>query len=720
MRIRTALLPARRIRRTGLFRMTLIGLSTVLAACQVAPPAPPDPRLLIDRPADHSSPLTSSNAVVGAANNSNAPAVTYTVRRGALRQAPVLVGQVLAARSAQLSLRGSGSVSAVFVARGDLVKAGAPLVEFALDDESLQSAKAQATLAQLAYETQQATVDSLKASAAKSSLDALRATVERDQAEIQKLEWEQADAASSNENAGQTRAAAQASAARRVALAEVALEAAQDSLAEAQGILKRAQDDAESNSALARADAVQAAEAASANVRSASRRVDEAGVKLAQTKMAWQATKSNQQLAVQQLQAAQDQDVLKEAQAAAQAARDQSPSSDHTARQIRSEIAAAEAAVRAAERRLAMDSLVLGQVNDNLGANKTVDEADVKVAALALEQAKDDLSQAQAAEQRAQEKVQRLQKPRAQVDPSVAQASVRQAEHKVQTEKINLDEALAAQAAIADGSQAPVRFNDRALSAARTQLIADQQRLAELQEGAPAAALKREETRAALLRDQADAAAAAAQPRVVLTAPFDGVVTGVGVSEGQTILPQTTTGQTILTAPSVVGGQTSDGRTVAIQLAGTGANSIVAAAAESDVPFLSTGQAVEVSFPGLPDQPSRGTIAEISSTAVAKDNTISYPVRVEIDSAPPALRLGMTAQVSVNIGDNSNMLLAPRQAVRSVDGQQVVSKVDGDGQVRDVPVHVGRSDGTDVQIVDGLREGDILAVYPSISAAVVH
>jgi multidrug efflux pump subunit AcrA (membrane-fusion protein) len=144
----------------------------------------------------------------------------------------------------------------------------------------------------------------------------------------------------------------------------------------------------------------------------------------------------------------------------------------------------------------------------------------------------------------------------------------------------------------------------------------------------------------------------------------------------------------------------------------TGSNSIVAEASESDVAQLRPGQSVNLSFPGLPGQKASGAIAEIADTAAqAKDNSVNYPVRVDITTALPMLKAGMTAQVNINMGDARDVLVAPRGAIRSVSGQSLVSRVEPDGRVEDVSVQVGRTVGTDVELVAGVNEGDIVALY---------
>ena len=77
----------------------------------------------------------------------------------------------------------------------------------------------------------------------------------------------------------------------------------------------------------------------------------------------------------------------------------------------------------------------------------------------------------------------------------------------------------------------------------------------------------------------------------------------------------------------------------------------------------------------------------------------------------------MSASVSINQGDASGALVVPREAIRSANGQTVVSAVDGNGQLHDVPVQVGRTLGGNVEIVSGVNEGDTVAVYATSTRA---
>jgi multidrug efflux pump subunit AcrA (membrane-fusion protein) len=698
-----------------LVRLVLVLPAVLLTACQVVQtPAPPASQLAINPAAIQSGPVDGTTS----ANAADGTTTTYTVRRDSLKQSLSIQGRVAPTRSAQLAVRAGGTVTAVNARVGQTVHQGDVLAEFAVDDESLKAARTQATLARLAYESEQSKLNELQAGAPKDSVEQARATVARDQAAIAQLQQQQAAAQAAGDRAQSVAAVTKDAADRKVQLAQVALQSATDTLAAAQDAARQADEVTRGAQAQTRSDAAAAVDSTTLAVRSADRAVKQASIKLDQAKMQWATTRASQALETQQLKVDLDNDAVKGAKAADQAAQ------TGTAVQA----AQADEQLAAAKRALMADSLELDHDKTNLAAAKTVDNAAVTSATLDLEAAQEQLTQAQAAQQKAEQRVQNLarQLPAGQtpqLTPEVAQAAVKQAQHGVDTATINLQEAHAAadQAALgADGASGnvPPAPDSQSMEAAQAQLTADQTRLAGLLAGTSLDEISREQARVNLLHDQADAAAAATQPVSTLTAPFDGTVTDVGINVGQTFTAGGAADGSIATVPATLAGQTTQGQPVAIRIVAAGQTSIVADASEGDIAQLSQGQAVDVSFPGLSNQTTGATITQIASTPTMKDGKVSYPVQIDVSSTPANLKMGMTAQVFVSALGADQVLIAPRGAVHTVAGQPSVTKVDSGGQWADVPVQLGRSSGGNVELVSGAQEGDRIVLYAAAVVAV--
>ncbi|MBV9174613.1 MAG: HlyD family efflux transporter periplasmic adaptor subunit [Chloroflexi bacterium] len=709
-------------------------LTSALVGCQVIPqPSVPAPKVAPGASSATNGQQGNVQAGGSATTTTNTPSTTYTVKPKPLQSNLQLNGRVAPSRTADLTLHGSGTVTQIDVSPGQDVSQGAPLVEFALDNASLQAARTQASMAELTYESERDKLATANAGASPDTVQQQRAVIERDKAESEKVQQEQATAQTTADATQASRVAAKDQADRKVALAQVQLKSAQDALTTAQSSAKHAQDDAQRAQ-----DAAQAAQAAALDdantavanakqgVTTAQRQVDEATIKLTHAKLQWSTTSAEQAVESQQLKLDQDNDALKDATAT------QKASATATAAQQ----AAADAAVLSVKRAITADTLEMQHLKTHLDTARVVDDQDVKLAQMDLDGAKDGLTQAQTTLQQAQDKVQKLSKQSAaastpgtsgtssqtkgQLDPDSAQAAVIQAQHAVEAQTLNLQDTQAAAQAAADAvanPQAAVAQAGQALSAAQAQLQADQAKLTQLTSGNSNADVKTEQARVDLLRQQAEEAAAAAQPVVQLKAPFDGTVTEVGVNTGQTITPLPGNVDASVTGTAATAGQTSDGRPVAVRLVASGGSAVVADVQESDVGQLDVGQSVDVTFPGVQGQQVTGTVGDIASSPAPRtgsETSVAYPVRIDLPNLPPGVRIGMSANINVsglNAGAGGSTLTVPRTALRSVNGQTVVTTIDPNGQSHDTPVQLGRTLGSDIEVLNGLKDGDTVAVY---------
>src|SRR5437868_3644764 len=103
---------------------------------------------------------TTGQASAGPADNRSGDlGPLTTVKRGNLQDNIDLTGQVVPARTAQLSFRSPGTIRTVYVRSGQIVRKGEPLAEMVLDDAALRAAQTQATVAELAYQSQKARLE---------------------------------------------------------------------------------------------------------------------------------------------------------------------------------------------------------------------------------------------------------------------------------------------------------------------------------------------------------------------------------------------------------------------------------------------------------------------------------------------------------------------------------------------------------------------------------
>jgi RND family efflux transporter MFP subunit len=136
---------------------------------------------------------------------------------------------------------------------------------------------------------------------------------------------------------------------------------------------------------------------------------------------------------------------------------------------------------------------------------------------------------------------------------------------------------------------------------------------------------------------------------------------------------------------------------------------------ESDVKKVRVGLPAEVRVDALPNLALQGKVEDIADFYDGTRHWLSggvkeYETIVAIDGVPEGgLKPGMTCQVQIHVGELSDCLAVPIPAVADDDGQYYCYVVTGDAATRR-PVKVGASTDSYVEITEGLKEGDTVAL----------
>ncbi|MCH1924440.1 efflux RND transporter periplasmic adaptor subunit [Shewanella sp. C32] len=199
-----------------------------------------------------------------------------------------------------------------------------------------------------------------------------------------------------------------------------------------------------------------------------------------------------------------------------------------------------------------------------------------------------------------------------------------------------------------------------------------------------------------------------------ISAPMDGTVVYSAVEVGQTVNSNQTT-------PTIIELAQLDKMTVKAQIS------------EADVVNVKPGQQVYFTILGNPNKKYFATLRAIEPGPTSMDGNdkdmtssdseaIYYNGLFDVDNADRALRIGMTAQVSIVLQQAEDALLVPAQVLqlaksapakanRRANGAvqyQVPVLVNGELQYRDVKV--GINNKVYAQITDGLQEGDEVVI----------
>ena len=124
---------------------------------------------------------------------------------------------------------------------------------------------------------------------------------------------------------------------------------------------------------------------------------------------------------------------------------------------------------------------------------------------------------------------------------------------------------------------------------------------------------------------------------------------------------------------------------------------------ERNLTQISVGQGIEVIADALPGERFAGRVDAINPRVDA--NGRSLEIRAKLENTAGKLRPGMFVRVRVIVGERTNALLVPEEAIVPQGGEFYVYKV-VDSQARRVPVRIGVRRDARVEIVEGLVAGD--------------
>ncbi len=135
---------------------------------------------------------------------------------------------------------------------------------------------------------------------------------------------------------------------------------------------------------------------------------------------------------------------------------------------------------------------------------------------------------------------------------------------------------------------------------------------------------------------------------------------------------------------------------------------------ETDIGKVKKNQAAVITLDAYPGESIRARVDHISYESKMVNNVTTYYVDILPASVPAYFRSGMSANVEIIQQEKTGVLTLPVDAVKeSGEGNFVlVPSADGKKPAR-VNVTTGMTDGTNMEIVAGLKEGDNVFVNGS-------
>jgi membrane fusion protein, macrolide-specific efflux system len=209
----------------------------------------------------------------------------------------------------------------------------------------------------------------------------------------------------------------------------------------------------------------------------------------------------------------------------------------------------------------------------------------------------------------------------------------------------------------------------------------------------------------------AQVALASARDKVHYTkiyAPLAGTVTHRGIEPGEVVVPgvqSTFEGKPLLTV--------ADLSTLVVNVD----------LHQIDAAKVALGQKAAVTLDALPGAAYTGKVTKVAPASVkrAGKEVEVFPVEVTLDVAEARVRPGMTADVRIRLDERPGVLAAPVEALVTEAGETYLTRVVGEGgpaqRKEKVAVKAGARNEREIEIVEGVAEGDRVLLAPPASSA---
>lgn len=178
-------------------------------------------------------------------------------------------------------------------------------------------------------------------------------------------------------------------------------------------------------------------------------------------------------------------------------------------------------------------------------------------------------------------------------------------------------------------------------------------------------------------------------------AKYNGVITDVALSEGDSIH----TGSGLITLYDM------DNVSMSVTVY------------EDDMTDIFLGSEAKVSLTAYPKDVFTAVVTEISDADTDSRGNVVYEVTVTVKGDVSGLFQGMTGDITFVTRQSEETLYVNKRAVTTDNGKAYVKIREEDGTIIEREITTGFSDGTNIQIVEGLSEGDVVLIESKVGGS---
>lgn len=178
-----------------------------------------------------------------------------------------------------------------------------------------------------------------------------------------------------------------------------------------------------------------------------------------------------------------------------------------------------------------------------------------------------------------------------------------------------------------------------------------------------------------------------------IRAPFNGVVTNIFVDDNQAVNPE---------EPIV-------------EIMDLSQLEAEAEISEYEIVKVKIGQTVVISTLGDRKKTYEGAVSMIYPSGIVEGSEVYVLVIVDITNPDEGLKPGFSCTLDILLSGSENALVVPYDALKRINDDYFVSKLNEDGSITDVEVETGIESNLMIEVIsDDLEEGDVVLVMSEI------
>ena len=133
--------------------------------------------------------------------------------------------------------------------------------------------------------------------------------------------------------------------------------------------------------------------------------------------------------------------------------------------------------------------------------------------------------------------------------------------------------------------------------------------------------------------------------------------------------------------------------------------------------FRSLGSPADIRFTAYPEDIFTAAVTEISEASTDSRGNVVYTVTATVNGDVSGLFQGMTGDITFVTGHSEKTLYVHKRAVHAESGRSYVKMRGEEGNIVSKEITTGFSDGTYIQVLEGLTEGDVVLIESKVGGS---